>query len=69
MVTTAASGLADLAGRLERQLQNPASYRAIVTRVLLRTGVNIREPKPGQNEDRALVDKVAAVLAEMGYRF
>jgi hypothetical protein len=69
MVATTVSRLTDLGGRLERQLHNPASYRAVVTRVLLRTGVSIREPKPGQNDDQVLVAKVAAVLAEMGYRF
>jgi len=69
MVATALSSLTDLANHLERQLNNPASYRAIVTRVLLRTGVNMREPKPTQNQDSAMVSKVAGTLAEMGYRF
>jgi len=69
MVATATSSLTDLASHLERQLDNPASFRAIVTRVLLRTGTNIREPKPHQNHDQALVQKATDVLTEMGYRF
>ena len=69
MVATAVSSLTDLADRLERQLNNPASVRAVSTRVLLRTGVNMREPKPAQNQDAELVKKVAGALAEMGYRF
>jgi len=69
MVATAVSSLTDLANRVERHLNNPASFKAISTRVLLRTGVNMREPKPAQNQDTGLVAKVAAVLAEMGYKF
>jgi hypothetical protein len=69
VASTTVAGLTELAGRLEQQLNNPASFRAIVTRVLLRTGVNIREPKPDQNGDRALVAKATSVLTEMGYRF
>ena len=68
MAVTTMSSLSDLAGRLEQQVGNPASYRAVLTRVLLRTGVNVREPKPGQNDDQALVAKAAAALTEMGYR-
>lgn len=67
MVVAAASSLTDLAGRLERHLANPASFGAVITRVLLRTGVNLREPKPTQVHDSALVAKVAAALADMGY--
>lgn len=69
MTSTVVSSLTELAGRLERKLNNPASYRSIVTRVLLRTGVNIREPKSDQNGDPALVSKVTGILTEMGYRF
>jgi hypothetical protein len=69
MVVTAVSSLTDLADRLERHLNNPASFKAISTRVLLRTAVNLREPKPAQNQDTELVKKVAGALAEMGYRF
>jgi hypothetical protein len=69
MVATVMSSLTDLAGHLERQLSNPASFRAIVTRVLLRTGTNIREPKPDQNHDKAMLKKATDVLIEMGYRF
>jgi len=69
MVAIAISSMTDLGNRLERELNNPASFRAVVTRVLLRTGVNLREPKPAQIQDTVLVNKVAAALAEMGYQF
>ncbi len=61
--------LADLAVRLERELRDPGQYGAVVTRVQLRTGVNLREPKPDQSNDPQTVACVAEVLGEMGYRF
>ncbi|MEV8508658.1 hypothetical protein AB0368_28055 [Actinoplanes sp. NPDC051475] len=58
-----------LAAGLERQLNNTASFMAVSTRVLLRTGVSLREPKPAQNSDAGAVTKVRAALADMGYSF
>jgi hypothetical protein len=58
-----------LAAALERHLNNTASFMAISTRILLRTGVSIRQPKPGQNADAGAVTKVRAALADMGYSF
>jgi len=43
------------------------SLRPVSTRVLLRTGVNLRAPRPDQVSDRASIAKVIAVLAEMGF--
>lgn len=68
MTTTAMTSLTDLAGKLERHLNNTASFSSVSTRVLLRTGVNLRAPKPEQIKDAAAVSKVAAALTEMGYR-
>jgi hypothetical protein len=68
-MTQSTMGLTDLATRLQQQLNNPASFSAVITRVLLRTGVSLRNPKPEQAGDPATVAKVAGVLAEMGYRF
>jgi hypothetical protein len=67
MTTMTASSLTDLAARLERQLGSASSFGAVSTRVLLRTGVNLRAPKPEQINDRAIVAKVSAVLTEMKY--
>lgn len=44
-----------------------ASLGPISTRVLMRTGANIKTPRPDQNADAALISKVVAALAEMGY--
>lgn len=68
MTSTTASSLTDLGSRLEQHLGDPASAGPVVTRLLLRTGVNLLDPKPEQNTDRALVRQVTAVLAEMGYQ-
>jgi len=57
-----------MARTLETQLQNPVSFTAISTRVLLRTGVNLRKPTPVQDGDGPSVEKVRVALAEMGYR-
>jgi hypothetical protein len=43
------------------------SLGPISTRVLMRTGANIKAPRPDQNADAALISKVVAALAEMGY--
>ncbi|HVQ92332.1 MAG TPA: hypothetical protein VMU51_14955 [Mycobacteriales bacterium] len=68
MTTTTASSLTDLASRLQRELGNPTSLGPVVTRVLLRTGVNLRTPKPEQITDSAVVARVSAALAELGYQ-
>jgi hypothetical protein len=57
----------DLAALLEKKVGNAASVTAISTRVMLRTGVSLRQPRPEQASDPAVVQKVRAALAEMGY--
>ena len=47
---------------------NTASLGPISTRVLMRTGASIKTPRPDQNADTALIGKVVAALAEMGYQ-
>jgi hypothetical protein len=68
MTMAPARSVSDLASRLERHLSNPTSYGAVTTRVLLRTGVNMRSPKPEQASDPAIISKVTGALTEMGYR-
>jgi hypothetical protein len=46
----------------------PASFGPLASRVLLRTGVSLRKPRPDQLTDPAAVAKVIAALAAMGYR-
>lgn len=67
MATTTVTSLTEVAGRLEQQL-NPVSFKGLATRVLLRTGVTLRPPKPAQDRDPASVRSVTDALNEMGYR-
>ncbi|NTW38326.1 MAG: hypothetical protein HGA44_00325 [Cellulomonadaceae bacterium] len=45
-----------------------AVFGPLSTRVLLRTGVNLRSPRPDQKADPTAVAKVVATLGDMGYR-
>lgn len=46
----------------------PAVFGPLASRVLLRTGVSLRKPRPDQLTDPVAVAKVVAALADMGYR-
>lgn len=46
----------------------PAVFGPLASRVLLRTGVSLRKPRPDQLTDPAAVSKVVHALADMGYR-
>lgn len=66
-MTPATTGsLLDVAARLEQYLGS-ANMRPVSTRLLLRTGVDIRTPRPEQNNDAGLVTKIRNTLTEMGY--
>jgi hypothetical protein len=52
---------------LQRQMQNDLALRPLCTRVMLRTGVNLRELRPDQLHDTSLLSKVVGTLSEMGY--
>lgn len=55
-----------IAAALKGKLDN-ASYLALSTRVLLKTGVNLRDPKPHQDADAGVVAKVTKALTDMGH--
>jgi hypothetical protein len=64
-----ATSIEGMLAALSSQLgTNQLSLSPIVTRVLLRTGVSLRNPRPDQVNDAAAIAKVAAALTEMGYR-
>ncbi|MCG2801611.1 MAG: hypothetical protein L6311_05870 [Cellulomonas sp.] len=46
----------------------PAVFGPLASRVLLRTGVSLRKPRPDQVTDPVAIAKVIAALADMGYR-
>ena len=61
--------LDEVLANLRRQLGNDLSLGPVCTRVMLRTGVNLRSPRPDQVGDGALLSKVVSTLGEMGYAF
>ena len=46
---------------------NDLALAPVCTRVMLRTGANLRSPRPEQSRDAAVIAKVLATLAEMNY--
>ena len=68
MPQATAVSVQDLFAGLTRTLAaSPLSVGPIVTRVLLRTGVSLRNPRPDQARDPIVIAKVTAVLTELGY--
>ncbi|MCM0621645.1 hypothetical protein [Nocardioides bruguierae] len=64
----AASNLEGLYRELQSQFTgHELMLSPVCTRVLLRTGVNLKALRPDQAADAALLGSVRAVLAEMGY--
>jgi hypothetical protein len=61
------SSLEDVLVRLRRQVSSDLALGPLCTRVMLRTGVNLRAPRPDQVRDGAVVGKVLTTLGEMGY--
>jgi hypothetical protein len=53
---------------LHRQVPNDLALAPLCTRIMLRTGVNLRSPRQDQLRDSAMVGKVVSTLTEMGYR-
>lgn len=47
---------------------NSRGLASVLTRVALRTGVDLREPRPDQERDPAVVAAALATLASMGYQ-
>jgi hypothetical protein len=46
---------------------NELKLAPVCTRVMLRTGVSLKSPRPEQVHDPALIAKVLGCLSEMGY--
>lgn len=69
MPSVTLASIDDVTAEMLRRLDgNALALGPISTRVALRTGVSLRGPKPEQLRDPALIAKVMAVLAEMGYQ-
>ena len=59
--------MGDVARALKSSVASDSSFRSVSTRVLLRTGVSILEPRPDQVRDPVAIDKVMNALVSMGY--
>ncbi|HET9656603.1 MAG TPA: hypothetical protein VFP72_14695 [Kineosporiaceae bacterium] len=69
MSATALDSLHEVFARLRSQhlTDNELRVSPVCTRVMLRTGVNLRTPTPVQDRDPVLIKKVLDCLAEMGF--
>lgn len=66
---TAPATVGELLAQLEEKHLpgNAARLAPVCIRVMLRTGVDLRDPRPDQTNDPDLIASVRACLAEMGY--
>lgn len=60
-------GLDEVAATLQSTV-GEAAFRPVSARVLMRTGVNLRAPRPDQLNDPIALGKVMTALLDMGYR-
>jgi hypothetical protein len=69
MPASALASLEEVLSRLTAKhfTANDLRLAPVCTRVMLRTGANLRTPAPQQSRDPAVIAKVVACLAEMGY--
>ena len=69
MPATALASLDDVFAQLKNRhlAGNELALGPVCTRVMLRTGANLRSPRPDQLHDPVLLAKVVNCLAEMGY--
>jgi hypothetical protein len=58
---------AALEKRLAGELTASALFTSLNTRLILRTGVNLKMIRPEQNDDRELVSRVREALSAMGF--
>ena len=59
--------LDDVQRALRARVGSDDALKLVTTRVFLRTGVNLRQVRPEQNADVALVTKVVGALATFGH--
>jgi hypothetical protein len=62
-----ATRVSQLATTLDQELGSKVAFNSVATRVLLRTGVNILDPRDADADPKAIA-KVWSALVEMGYR-
>ena len=58
--------LQSLAERLQKQLEIPAIFTSVNTRLIIQVGINLKKIDPDQNYDHAQIRKVIDALSKMG---
>lgn len=61
------SSLDDLIAAVEFAIGDPLLRGIVITRVFVRTGVNLREVTDAQKHDRSIIDQIAHTFEELGY--
>jgi len=59
--------LDDVQRALRARVGNDDAMKLVTTRVFLRTGVNLKQVRPDQNADSAVIAKVIGALAAFGH--
>ena len=59
--------LDDVQRALRTRVGSDDALKLVTTRVFLRTGVNLKQVRPDQNADAAVVTKVIGALAAFGH--
>ena len=59
--------LDDVQRALRARVGTDDALKLVTTRVFLRTGVNLKQVRPDQNADAAMVTKVIGALADFGH--
>ncbi len=67
MTRTRHSSISQVLTALTDELGSDFLVVPILTRVALRTGVNLKNPRPDQRTDLNAIDKTVSALNEMGY--
>ncbi len=58
--------LDQLANVLRKELELPAVFNCVNTRLIIQTGINLKRITAEQNRDRATLDRVSGALRRMG---
>lgn len=59
--------LDDVQRALRARVGSDDAMKLVTTRVFLRTGVNLKQVRPDQNDNAAVVTKVMGALAAVGH--
>lgn len=59
--------LDDVQRALRARVGSDDALKLVTTRVFLRTGVNLKQVRPDQNGDAAMITKVIGALADFGH--